>query len=246
MGSSRDVSVDVIKWIALGSMLIDHAALILPSEIRPWLRVIGRLAFPLFCLALAANVYRYKVGNLSGTKRYLQALVFFSFLSQLPFVRYFQNGELNILVTLSLALPVAVAAHHLTKRAMFFGALSFVIAILLGDYISYGLIGVLLPAVLVRTLKASNADTKNIWAFLSCLFAILANTKLIVLFQFSQLALSSQCKLTIAGLSPLLGLYLLSKRDLLRPVPVVGSWLYAVYPLHLLLLACIGDLSRMK
>ena len=54
---SRDPALDLIKWLALVCMVLDHLHGVLPPtlhEYSGWLKVSGRLAFPLFCLAIAA------------------------------------------------------------------------------------------------------------------------------------------------------------------------------------------------
>ena len=57
--AERDHALDWIKWLALVAMVLDHIWFILPAEWQDpgyGLRVAGRLAFPLFCLAIAANM----------------------------------------------------------------------------------------------------------------------------------------------------------------------------------------------
>ena len=53
---TRDAGLDLVKWLAMLSMLIDHLRYLWPDVYA--LFVIGRLAFPLFCLGIAANVVR--------------------------------------------------------------------------------------------------------------------------------------------------------------------------------------------
>lgn len=63
---------DLIKWIALLTMVLDHMRLAWPSLDN--LFILGRLSFPLFCLAIAVNVCRTKVGALftRSNGRYLR------------------------------------------------------------------------------------------------------------------------------------------------------------------------------
>ena len=58
----RDTSLDLIKWLAMLTMLLDHLRYVWPET--GWLFVVGRLAFPLFCLGIAANVARSRAGEL--------------------------------------------------------------------------------------------------------------------------------------------------------------------------------------
>ena len=52
----RDAGLDLVKWLAMLSMLLDHLRYLWPDAYG--LFVVGRLAFPLFCLGIAANVAR--------------------------------------------------------------------------------------------------------------------------------------------------------------------------------------------
>lgn len=67
----RDTGLDLVKWLAMLSMLLDHLRYLWPDAYG--LFVVGRLAFPLFCLGIAANVARTRPGELfsEGNARYL-------------------------------------------------------------------------------------------------------------------------------------------------------------------------------
>ena len=49
---ARDANLDLLKWLAMLSMLLDHLRYVWPQS--EWLFIVGRLAFPLFCLGIAA------------------------------------------------------------------------------------------------------------------------------------------------------------------------------------------------
>jgi len=57
----RSSSLDLIKWLAMMTMVIDHLRLVWPEMSN--LFIPGRLSFPLFCVAIAANVARSKPGD---------------------------------------------------------------------------------------------------------------------------------------------------------------------------------------
>ena len=59
---SRSSSLDLIKWLAMLAMVIDHLRLVWPEMSTLFIPV--RLSFPLFCVAIAANVVRSKPGEL--------------------------------------------------------------------------------------------------------------------------------------------------------------------------------------
>ncbi len=97
------LSTFALKIIAIISMLIDHVgAVFFPGVI--WLRLIGRLAFPIFCFLIAEGYAHTK-----NAPKYLIRLGLFAIISEIPFNLAF-HGELfffngcNVFVTLSLGL----------------------------------------------------------------------------------------------------------------------------------------------
>ena len=64
VGRVRDGALDLLKWLALLSMVLDHLRYVGLS--LDGLYVPGRLAFPWFCLAIAANVYRLRSAPVTG------------------------------------------------------------------------------------------------------------------------------------------------------------------------------------
>ena len=88
-----------LKMIAITTMLIDHIGVILFPNIL-WLRLIGRLAFPLFAFFITEG-FR-KTSNL---KKYLQRLFILALISQLPYwTALGMDAGLNIFFTLTLGL----------------------------------------------------------------------------------------------------------------------------------------------
>ncbi len=123
---------EAIKWLAIASMLLDHiGAVLMPDALA--LRVVGRLAFPLFCLLIGFNLAR---GVHAG--RYVWMMAAFAGLSQLPYYLVFGDPlKLNIFVTL-LAGVVVVGLWHNQLPAWWVFVLPFTIVS------SYGVFGVLL------------------------------------------------------------------------------------------------------
>ncbi|MFU3684656.1 TraX family protein [Pseudomonas aeruginosa] len=235
----RDNSLDLIKWIALITMIIDHSWYILPSELQEtfrWMRTIGRLAFPLFCLAIAANVHRQPTGYARGW-RYLSGIFLFALISQQSYSRFFEGNYLNILFTLGLGLVIAQAAYHRTAVLIAAGVTALAIAAVYRPILSYGLAGVLLPVVLLAALQAREFETRiAIWS-LAALVAAVANASASVLL-LRDLPPAAQAGISAAALAPLFGLALLQAR--VRTVTPVGTWMYPVYPIHLLLLSSLS------
>ncbi len=102
---------DVIKIIAIVSMLIDHTGAIFQGYINPDLytlmRAVGRLAFPLFAFFIVEGFTHTR-----SVRNYLLRLAVFAGLSEIPFDyaffswsgRLFYWGHQNVFVTLTLGL----------------------------------------------------------------------------------------------------------------------------------------------
>lgn len=78
-GTARGLDEATIKWIAMVSMALDHAALILFKS-PFWMRAIGRIAFPLYCFLLVEGFLHTK-----SRKCYFLSLLLFAFISEVPF-----------------------------------------------------------------------------------------------------------------------------------------------------------------
>jgi len=101
------MSTTVLKVIAIISMLIDHlgASGIVPFD-SPWntvCRVIGRLAFPLFCFCVAEGIKHSR-----NRKKYILRLFIFALISEIPFdlmvyKTWYTWESQNVIFTLLLA-----------------------------------------------------------------------------------------------------------------------------------------------
>lgn len=92
-----DVGREILRGVAIATMTIDHIGAILLPEQTP-LRVVGRLAFPIFCYLLVLGVESTKTMG-----RYLTRLCTFALISQVPYFLAFgidPFDRLNILFTL--------------------------------------------------------------------------------------------------------------------------------------------------
>ena len=57
----KGLSQEGLKILACVTMLVDHAALLFGGS--PWLRAIGRLAFPIYCFLLTERSEERRVGK---------------------------------------------------------------------------------------------------------------------------------------------------------------------------------------
>lgn len=239
MKLNRNNSLDLVKWVALLSMIIDHTWYVLPTESQEpfrWMRIVGRLAFPLFCLSIAANVYRQPTEYPGGWK-YLGGMILFALISQQPYSKFFEGNYLNILFTLGLGLLIAQAVHHRTATLIAAGTVALAIAVAYRPIVSYGLAGVLLPVVLLAALQARELEIRIATWSLAALITAIANAGSGILI-ISDLPTKAQAGICAAALAPLLGLALLQVR--VQSIRPVGSWMYPLYPIHMLLLSSLS------
>ncbi|MDF2959393.1 MAG: conjugal transfer protein TraX [Paenibacillus sp.] len=84
---------ELLQLTAMVTMLIDHIGAVLFPE-QWWLRVIGRISFPLYAFGIVQG-YRL-TGNVN---RYIRRLGLLAVISQLPFIFAFQVVKVNVIGT---------------------------------------------------------------------------------------------------------------------------------------------------
>ncbi|QHD09478.1 TraX family protein [Pseudomonas sp. R76] len=229
VGRLRDGALDLLKWLALLSMVLDHLRYVGLS--LDGLYVPGRLAFPWFCLAIAANLHRVRNSPVSGQWRYLGWLLLFSVISEVPYRMFIDDADtLNVLPTLALGLLVA---RGWQQKALFDRGLALLALILAGVFstqLMFGFFGVLLPLAMLLVFSRP-------WYFsvLPGLVCVAANQWQILLNSGSVIALLGLAACLIA---PLAGLLLLRRAKYVT-VPAMRRWAYALYPMHFLLLLVV-------
>jgi hypothetical protein len=136
MLKSYDLGRELLKWLAILTMSIDHVgAALYPQYII--FRYIGRLSFPLFAYILVLGLESTR-----DPKNYLIRLIIFAFISQIPFFLAFDIKpweHLNIFFTLSSG--VLFLYLYEKKNFLFFIPL-IVSAILRFDYGIYGILSI--------------------------------------------------------------------------------------------------------
>ncbi|HBO4599511.1 TPA: conjugal transfer protein TraX [Pseudomonas aeruginosa] len=206
-------------------MVLDHLRYLWPSA--DWLFVLGRLAFPLFCLAIAVNVVRAPIDSLfsDANARYLTWLVAFSALSEIPY-RWlsFSASTINVMPTLMLGLVVAWGAHYRSREALLLAGFTVVLAATLHPRLMYGVFGVVLPAAFVVALRQ-----KRIHWLLPALICLAANARN----RWMEVGEPMAWLIALAALAaPLVGLWL-AGRSMAFNVWPVKRWGYWFYPVHL-------------
>ena len=125
--AKRGLNGSALKWIALLSMLIDHTAVALYyySAVNGFplftqnayyaLRLVGRLAFPIFAFLLAEGYYHTR-----SVKKYLLRLFVFGLVSEVPFdlalrMSWIDWSYQNVYFTLFLGLLAICLWDRLTR-----------------------------------------------------------------------------------------------------------------------------------
>ncbi|UWF48903.1 conjugal transfer protein TraX [Pseudomonas sp. N3-W] len=233
--TKRDGALDLLKWLALLSMVLDHLRYVGYS--LDLLYVPGRLAFPWFCLAMAANLARAPVVAGSGQWRYLGWLMVFSAISEIPYRVYIPDPDtLNVMPTLVLGLLVARGWQDPTLPARGLTMAAVVLALVFNERLMFGFFGVLLPLAMLLVIRRP-------WYF-SVLpgLVCLAGNQWRVLYEAAEFGNRVAILGIVACLiAPLLGLLLLRHASRLKPPPM-RRWAYALYPAHFLLLLALRQI----
>jgi hypothetical protein len=231
----RDGALDLLKWLALLSMVLDHLRYVGYSI--DLLYVPGRLAFPWFCLAMAANLSRAQAVTTDGQWRYLGWLLLFSALSEIPYRLYIPHHDtLNVLPTLTLGLLVARGRQHAVVPSRLLAAAALLLAALFPQRLMFGFFGVLLPLAMLLVIRRP-------WYFslLPGLVCLAAN-QWQVLYSAARFGSGAAILgIAVCLIAPLSGLLLLRHAQGIQPPPM-RRWAYALYPGHFLALLALRQL----
>ncbi|MGF6089037.1 TraX family protein [Pseudomonas sp. 18173] len=228
----RDGALDLLKWLALLCMLLDHLRYVGYSA--DWLYVPGRLAFPWFCLAMAANLARARTTTTGGQWRYLAWLILFSVVSEIPYRIFIPDPDtLNVLPTLALGLLVIRGWQQpaLVSRLLAVGAV--LLAAFFSQRLMFGFFGVLLPLVLLLVFRRP-------WYFvlLAGLVSLAANQWQVLYYATRLGNHVAMAAIATCLIAPWLGLFLLRHAGDVKPPPM-RRWAYALYPVHFVALLAL-------
>ncbi|HBY21489.1 MAG: hypothetical protein A2Y24_06260 [Clostridiales bacterium GWE2_32_10] len=139
-----------IKLIAILTMLVDHMGVILFPEVL-WLRIIGRIAFPLFAYQLVVGYL-----NTGNIRRYIFRLLLLGSICQVMYYYITKDLTLNILFTLSVGL---VCINLIDKKKYIVLSLLLVITSVMSFYnmgVDYGVYGVLIIILIYTYINNTN------------------------------------------------------------------------------------------
>lgn len=140
------MSSSKLKIIACLAMLIDHMGMVLvnPSPLYYAMRIIGRIAFPIFAFFIAEGFFRTK-----NVYKYMGRLLLFALISEVPYDMaqgaFMQWSNLNIFFTLAMGLLCMHLYHKVRGRGygLFIVLAGGIVAELVGaDYGMYGILTV--------------------------------------------------------------------------------------------------------
>lgn len=238
--TKNGISGSTLKLIAIITMFIDHigASVLESSAAYPYafsrgeafyslfrisdlvLRLIGRIAFPIFCFLLVEGFLHTR-----DVKKYALRLGIFCLISEIPFDlafsgRFFATGHQNVFFTLLIGLLVLVGirrfegsgAFNMIGRILCFAAGAAIARILRTDYDAFGVC-----VIMLFYLFRNRPLLRDITAML---------------------ALIACSPLEITGVIALIPIHLYNgKRG-----SSVKYFFYLFYPIHLLLLYGVGQL----
>lgn len=112
------MSTFVLKLIAASSMLIDHIGYLFFDDMQ-WLRIVGRLAFPIFAFLIVEGAVHTR-----DFKKYVMRLSVFALISEIPFNlamrgRLIDTGGSNVLVTFVIGLICIALFKKLSLKYSF-------------------------------------------------------------------------------------------------------------------------------
>lgn len=165
---NNGISADSLKWIALITMLIDHTGASILEKIPQYttldwvfpldmaLRLIGRIAFPIYCFLLVEGFYKT-----CSRKKYAFNLLIFALISEIPFELSFMGGLdigfHNVYWTLLLGMLLMITLETIkVRKPDKYNLLALlVLAVFAGiaqiAYTDYAAIGVILIFILYQT-----------------------------------------------------------------------------------------------
>ena len=246
---------NVLKWVAIAAMLIDHTAAVLGGWLPPLcsglMRDVGRIAFPIFAYGIAQGcVYTH------SARRYLGRLLLFAVLSELPYRLALRAGSLafglfNVFFTLLAGAACcqivkfckSKGKHWAWAAVVPVGAIVLLCEILGTDYGGFGVLCVLLPYLFWESKPARIIALGSVVAFLYVVVSHFQGFSYPLWWMENPSALGGMLRQTLFALAGV-GIIALYNG---QPGSKKGKWFfYVFYPAHLLalwLLRAAADLT---
>lgn len=242
---SRSSGQDLLKWLALFFMVVDHVRYISPAF--AWTVFPGRLALPFFCLSIAFNVARLQPDDISfsACRRYIGWMALFALISQ-PFY-FFGTGrspfELNIFFVLLPALLLALGLRAGSSAGGLLVGSALLLTMFTQPLWGWSPIVVLLPSVMVLMLRAPTIRLKSLWMAVAGLVAAGANVG--ALLSAPEGVLGDPAIIgravglaAVSVVAPWIGIRVAERRW--NGIPAVGMWAYGFYPAHFLVIGVLA------
>lgn len=226
-GGGKYMSGFALKLIAMLTMFIDHAGFILfeHSEYYMYFRMIGRLAFPIYCFLLVEGFY-----HTSNVKKYLKRLGIFALISEIPFdlafakkatsTDFLQNQ--NVFFTLYIGLLVIYFMSLVSKK--------YPLNIMKQNLINFAILAI---GCMVSVILGTDYDVLGILIIVS--FYLFRNNKLILTMVMIILNFQSGGIQVLAAIS-MVFIWLYNGE---KGIKINKYIFYAFYPVHILFLVLI-------
>lgn len=246
---------NVLKWVAIAAMLIDHTAVVMgglfPFSWYDPMRNVGRMAFPIFAYGIAQGcVYTH------SARRYLGRLLLFAVLSEIPYRLALEAGSRsfglhNVFFTLFAGAACcqivkfckSKGKHWAWATVVPVGAIVLLCEILGTDYGGFGVLCVLLPYLFWESKPARIIALGSVVAFLYVVVSHFQGFSYPLWWMENPSALGGMLRQTLFALAGV-GLIALYNG---QPGSKKGKWFfYVFYPAHLLalwLLRAAADLT---
>lgn len=216
LGHPASGALEILKLVALAAMVADHANKYALEGAYPMMGHLGRLAFPLFALVIAANL-RW---NTADPQRYFVRLAVWGIASQAVYTWVTGRTELNILLTLGVGVQLVLAVDALRQRASVESVLWLMVVMAASLACDYRLTGPLLVLFFHDWFARPSPSTA--WP------VVLGVAILNVSLHFAPAALAA---LVVAG----------AVAAWQPPMPrLTRHWFYPFYPAHLAVIRWLG------
>ncbi|MFA7216582.1 MAG: TraX family protein [Candidatus Paceibacterota bacterium] len=215
-----------IKVLAVVAMIVDHIGFVFFPQITV-LRIIGRLAFPLFAFLVSEGFIKT-----SNRRRYFFRLTAFAIISHIPYIYMIRAGggegtQLNIFFTLSIGLLCLILVDRykdLYLRTFIVGAVLLVAMLFRFEYGAYGVLLILSSYLFIKS---------HIKGLASIFFISIFNVFYRIVY------LATHLQIYALGAIPFMYLYNGQKGP-----DGYRNWFYYIYPVHMVVIALLAYIIK--